>query len=99
LNYRAGEGDDEQIEVDLTNVSPEIDKVVFTVSIYQAEQRQQNFGMVQRAFIRIVNRDTNQQVSYFTGLSLSSLSSLLSPPPFSPLSPLLTLLCTFSLLL
>jgi len=57
-----GEGDDEQVEVDLTRVPPDVEKIVFVVSIYQAEQRQQSFGMVQRAFIRVVNRDSNQEI-------------------------------------
>jgi len=57
-----GEGDDEQMSVDLTRVPMDIQKIVFVVSIYEAEQRGQNFGMVQRAFIRIVDEDTRQEV-------------------------------------
>jgi len=58
----AGEGDDEQIAVDLTRVPPDVQRIVVVCSIYEAEQRQQNFGMVQRAFIRIVDQDTNQEI-------------------------------------
>jgi tellurium resistance protein TerD len=52
----AGEGDDEQVNVNLTAVPAEIDKIVFPVSIYDADSRQQNFGQVRNAFIRIVNQ-------------------------------------------
>jgi tellurium resistance protein TerD len=55
----AGEGDDEQIKVALNTLPAEIDKIVFPVSIYDADNRQQSFGQVRNAFIRIVN-DANQ---------------------------------------
>ena len=48
----AGEGDDEQITVDLTRLPPDYDKIVFVVNIYQARQRHQHFGMISNAFIR-----------------------------------------------
>ncbi len=48
-----GEGDDEQIMVDLQRVPAEYDKIVFVVNIYQASQRKQHFGMIRNAFIRI----------------------------------------------
>ncbi len=51
----SGEGDDEQIKVNLSGMPGEIDKVVFPVSIYDAESRGQSFGQVRNAFIRIVN--------------------------------------------
>ena len=51
-----GEGDDEQIKVDLSTVPAEVDKIVFPVSIYDAESRSQSFGQVRNAFIRIVNQ-------------------------------------------
>jgi tellurium resistance protein TerD len=50
-----GEGDDEQIKVGLAGMDPEIDKVVFLVSIYDADVRGQSFGQVRDAFIRIVD--------------------------------------------
>lgn len=53
----AGEGDDEVIHVSLDKIPSNIQKILFTVTIYQAETRQQNFGMVQNAFIRVVNLD------------------------------------------
>ncbi len=51
-----GEGDDESIKVNLATVPAEVDKIVFPVSIYEAESRSQSFGQVRNAFIRIVNQ-------------------------------------------
>ncbi len=51
-----GEGDDEAIKVNLAGVPAEVDRIVFPVSIYEAEQRSQSFGQVRNAFIRIVNQ-------------------------------------------
>ena len=53
-----GEGDDEQIEVDLTKIPANISKVAFTCTIYEAETRRQNFGQVSNAFIRIVDESS-----------------------------------------
>ena len=50
----AGEGDDEQIEVDLTKIPANVEKIAFTVTIYDAEVRRQNFGQVSNAFFRFV---------------------------------------------
>lgn len=58
----AGEGDDEQIMVELTALPEDYDKVVFVVNIYQAMQRGQNFGMIQNAFIRICDAETHQEL-------------------------------------
>ena len=51
-----GEGDDEQVNVALSTVPAEVDKVVFAVSIYEGESRSQSFGQVRNAFIRVVNQ-------------------------------------------
>jgi tellurium resistance protein TerD len=51
-----GEGDDEQIKVNLAGVPAEVDKIVFPVSIHEGESRQQSFGQVRNAFIRVVNQ-------------------------------------------
>jgi tellurium resistance protein TerD len=51
-----GEGDDEQIKLDLAGMPAEVDKVVFPVSIHDADARGQNFGQVRNAFIRVVNQ-------------------------------------------
>ena len=57
-----GEGDDEQIEVDLTVIPSNVDKIAFTVTIYDAEPRRQNFGQVSNAYIRIVDMATNSEL-------------------------------------
>lgn len=57
-----GDGDDEQIIIDLAAVSAEIQKIVIVVSIDQAEARGQNFGQVRDAFCRVVNVDTNNEI-------------------------------------
>jgi len=51
-----GEGDDEQIKVNLAGLPADVDKVVFPVSIYDADSRSQSFGQVRNAFIRVVNQ-------------------------------------------
>ena len=61
----SGEGDDEQVKVNLAGLPTEADKVVFTVSIYDAETRNQSFGQVQNAFIRVVNASDNNELARF----------------------------------
>ncbi|WP_375483768.1 TerD family protein [uncultured Jatrophihabitans sp.] len=60
-----GEGDDEAIRVDLTKVPAEVDKIVFPVSIYEGQARQQGFGQVRNAFIRIVDQGSNNEVARY----------------------------------
>lgn len=60
-----GEGDDEALTVNLAGVPAEVDKIVFPVSIYEAEQRSQSFGQVRNAFIRIVNQNGNAEVARY----------------------------------
>lgn len=57
-----GEGDDEAVIVDLRKVPPAIQKIVFTVTIYEAETRRQNFGQVRNAFVRLVDVKTKQEL-------------------------------------
>jgi tellurium resistance protein TerD len=57
-----GDGDDEQIKIDLSKVPAEVTKIDFTVTIHEAEQRKQNFGQVSNAFIRILKEDTNEEL-------------------------------------
>jgi len=57
-----GEGDDEQIKINLATVPADIQKIDFTVTIYEAEQRKQNFGQVENAFIRVVNAATGEEL-------------------------------------
>ena len=61
----AGDGDDEQIVVDLSAIPQEYDKIVFVVNIYQAVQRNQHFGLIQNAFIRLVDgRNGSEMCKY-----------------------------------
>lgn len=58
----AGDGDDEQIIVELTKVPADYSKIVFVVTIYQARERKQHFGMIKNAFIRIVDADSGKEL-------------------------------------
>ena len=58
----AGDGDDEQIRINLTAVPANITRIAFTVTIYDAESRRQNFGQISNAFIRIYNEDTREEM-------------------------------------
>ncbi|MGI0115499.1 TerD family protein [Zooshikella sp. RANM57] len=58
----AGEGDDEVIKVNLSSIPAEVEKLVIVVTIHDAESRNQNFGLVENAFIRILNDDNQQEV-------------------------------------
>lgn len=58
----AGDGDDEQIKINLQAVPDNITKIAFTVTIYDAETRRQNFGQVNNAFIRIYNEDNGEEL-------------------------------------
>lgn len=60
-----GDGDDEQILVDLSKVPAHIDKLVFVVNIYDCRNRKQDFGMIQNAFIRIVDMAKQNELSRF----------------------------------
>ncbi|MDX3095811.1 TerD family protein [Streptomyces sp. ME01-24h] len=60
-----GEGDDEQIKVNLAGVPAEVAKIVFPVSIYEAESRQQSFGQVRNAFIRVVNQADDRELARY----------------------------------
>ena len=57
-----GEGDDEQVFVDLSKVPANVMKIAFAVTIYEAEERRQNFGQVSNAFIRIVDESNGQEL-------------------------------------
>lgn len=57
-----GDGDDEQIKIDLAKVPSDITKIAFTVTIYEAETRRQNFGQVSNAFIRIYNEENGEEL-------------------------------------
>jgi len=74
----AGDGDDEQIVVDLQTIPSDVDKVSFTVSIYDADARGQAFGQVRNAYIRLVNDETqNEVVRYDLSEDYSSETALI----------------------
>ena len=60
-----GEGDDEQVKVNLAGMDPSVDKVVFPVSIYDADARSQSFGQVRNAFIRVVNAADQKELARY----------------------------------
>ena len=61
----AGAGDDEALKIRLADVPAAIARLIIAVTIHDADQRRQNFGMVQDAFVRIVNLDTNAEIVRF----------------------------------
>ena len=61
----AGDGDDEVIKIDMTTLSPSIHKMVIAVTIHDAEIRRQNFGMVDSAYIRLVNDENDVEIVKF----------------------------------
>jgi len=56
------EGDDEQLIVDVSKLSPQVTSIVFSASIHDAEKHRQNFGQVQNSYIRICNTDTEEEI-------------------------------------
>jgi tellurium resistance protein TerD len=60
-----GSGDDEQVKVNLAGMAPEVDKIVFAVSIYDADARSQSFGQVRNAFIRVVNQAGGAEIARY----------------------------------
>lgn len=61
----AGDGDDEQILIDLSRLPSDITKLVFVVNIYNCAARKQDFGQVQNAFVRLVNVSNNQELARY----------------------------------
>ena len=57
-----GDGDDEQVKLDLSLVPQNVNKIAFTVTIHEAQERRQNFGQVDNSYVRVVNADTNQEL-------------------------------------
>jgi tellurium resistance protein TerD len=58
----AGEGDDEEIKIDLSLVPANVEKIDFTVTIYDADARKQKFGQVENAYIRVVDDETGKEL-------------------------------------
>ncbi len=61
----AGDGDDEQVKITLSKIPADVKKLVFAVTIYDAEARKQNFGMVSNSFMRIFNNDNGAEIARF----------------------------------
>jgi tellurium resistance protein TerD len=57
-----GDGDDEQVKVNLSSVPATVEKISFVITIHDAEARNQNFGQVSNAFVRIVNEDNKEEI-------------------------------------
>ncbi|MBD2186397.1 TerD family protein [Aerosakkonema funiforme] len=74
-----GEGDDEQIIVDLTKIPTEIARLVFTVNIYEPISRKQDFAMVKNAFVRLVNMSNNQELARYnlSGLEYMGMTGMI----------------------
>ncbi len=60
-----GEGDDETLEVNLAGVPAEVEKISFAVTIHEGETRRQNFGMISKAYIRVVNMADNKELARY----------------------------------
>lgn len=60
-----GEGDDETVKVELAKIPADLDKVVFAVTIHEAETRKQNFGQVSHAYIRVINEENGQEIARY----------------------------------
>lgn len=60
-----GDGDDEQVKVDLTKVPADVKKLIFAVTIHEADQRGQNFGQVENAFMRVVNQAGEAEIARY----------------------------------
>ena len=57
-----GDGDDEQIKIDLTGIDPRVKEIIVVVTIHEADSRSQNFGQVRNSFIRVFNTDTKEEI-------------------------------------
>ena len=60
-----GEGDDESVKLNLAAMAADVDRIVFAVSIHEAEARRQSFGQVRNAFMRIVNQADGQEIARY----------------------------------
>lgn len=73
-----GEGDDEQIKVDLSKVPSDVESIAFAITIYDAETRKQTFGQVSNAFVRIFDEETgNELIRYDLGEDYSVETALI----------------------
>ena len=61
----AGEGDDETVKIDLSKVPADVDKIAVCVTIHEAETRNQNFGQVSKAYIRVLNQTGGAEIARY----------------------------------
>jgi len=57
-----GEGDDESVKVNLAGVPADVEKIAVCINIHEAAQRNQNFGQVSNAFVRVLNEETGEEL-------------------------------------
>ncbi len=57
-----GDGDDEQIKIDISKIPADVQKIAFTITIHDAEARKQNFGQVGNAYVRVLNEETGVEL-------------------------------------
>jgi tellurium resistance protein TerD len=60
-----GDGDDEQVKINLTNVPATIQRIAFTITIHDADSRNQNFGQVSNSYARIFNEATGEELTRY----------------------------------
>jgi tellurium resistance protein TerD len=60
-----GAGDDEEILINLDTIAPDVEKIIFTVTINDSEKNHQNFGQVNNSYIRLVNQDGNAEIAKY----------------------------------
>jgi tellurium resistance protein TerD len=69
------DGDDEKIEIQLSKIPQEIQKIVFTVTIHEYDKRNQNFGQVRKAYIRLINQKSRSEIARYDLTEDASTSS------------------------
>lgn len=57
----AGDGDDERIQIDLSQIRSDVQKIVFMVTIHEAQSRRQTFGMVNNSYVRLLDVKNNEK--------------------------------------
>ena len=74
-----GEGDDEQVKINLNAVPADIQKISFVITIHEAEARRQNFRQVSNAYVRVINEDSNEElIRYDLGEDFSIETALIT---------------------
>ena len=80
-----GEGDDEQVKINLNAVPADIQKISFVITIHEAEARRQNFGQVSNAYVRVINEDSNEElIRYDLGEDFSIETALITGEAVPP---------------